>query len=206
MFAGGCTLAATEDVAGAVVGTLQSLVEKSLVRSGDGRYWMLETIRDFAAERLWRSGEAEQLRRRHADWFTELAVETEPQLCARTQSAALARLGEEHDNLRAALEFLGADSPAEARLAGALWYFWFVAGHLEEGRQRLTAALTRAAHAPPAMRAPLHDGLSIIEMAGGDADEAVRHAVESLSIRRSVDDPRGLLRSLLNRATSAGDK
>ncbi len=207
VFAGGCTLHAAEEIAGADLDNLQSLVQKSLLRFSNERYWTLETIREFAAESLQRCGEAAQLRRRHADWFTELALETEPWLRAREQATALARLRAEHDNLRAALEFLGtgADRVGEARLAGTLWYFWYVAGYLEEGKQQLTAALARAAHAPPDMRAPLHDGLSTIEVVSGDPDEALRHAVESLRIRRSIDDPPGLLRSLLNRAIAAGN-
>ena len=75
VFAGGCTLEAAEAVCGADLDTLQSLVEKSLVRVRDeGRFWMLETIRELALERLAESGEVEKLRRAHADWFVGLAL------------------------------------------------------------------------------------------------------------------------------------
>ena len=74
VFAGGCTLEAAEAVCGADLDTLQSLVEKSLVRVRDeGRFWMLETIRELALERLAESGEEEALRRAHTEWFLELA-------------------------------------------------------------------------------------------------------------------------------------
>ena len=74
VFAGGCTLEAAEEICGAELDTLQSLVDKSLVRvRDDGRFWMLETIRELALERLAESGEEEALRRAHVDWFLDLA-------------------------------------------------------------------------------------------------------------------------------------
>src|SRR6185503_6798693 len=77
VFRGGCTLEAAEDVADADVDTLQSLVDKSLLRRTDDRYWMLETIREFAAEQT-----GEESRRRHAAYFLELAEAAEPHLPA----------------------------------------------------------------------------------------------------------------------------
>ena len=78
VFRGGSTLEAAEEVAVAGLDTLQSLVDKSLVRHSEGRFWMLETIREYAAERLEASDEARQLRGRHAAWFVALAEEAEP--------------------------------------------------------------------------------------------------------------------------------
>ena len=77
VFAGGCTLDAAEEICDADLETLQSLVEKSLLRFSDGRYWMLETIREYAAERLDETGEREELGRRHAEFFTRV-VEAQP--------------------------------------------------------------------------------------------------------------------------------
>src|SRR5439155_9551472 len=79
VFRGGCTLEAAEAVCEADLDTLQSLVDKSLVRLREqDRFWMLETIREYALEHLEGSGEAEELRRRHADYFLALAEEADP--------------------------------------------------------------------------------------------------------------------------------
>src|SRR5919202_670094 len=85
---------------------LQSLVDKGLLRHTEERFWMLETIRDYAAERLEASGEADELRRRHAQHFLALAEKAEPNLRGYSR-AWLDRLEREHDNLRAALDWFG---------------------------------------------------------------------------------------------------
>ena len=104
VFAGGCTLEAAEDVAEADLDALQSLVEKSLLRFTDERYWMLETIRDLGLERLSLSGEYDEIRVRHAARHARLAIELMTPL--REYSAeALATVEQELDNMRAALEF-----------------------------------------------------------------------------------------------------
>ena len=100
---GGCTLEAAEEVADADLDTLQSLVEKSLVRFTDDRYWMLETIREYAGERLEGSGDADELRRRHGIWITGLALAAESELERGDQATWLGRLESERDNIRAAL-------------------------------------------------------------------------------------------------------
>jgi predicted ATPase len=83
-FAGGCTYKAAEEIGGADPDTLQSLLDKSLVRKRDSklklRYWMLETIREYAVEQVEALGEGDELRRRHAEWFLDLAEEAEPYL------------------------------------------------------------------------------------------------------------------------------
>jgi predicted ATPase len=108
VFAGGCTLASAEAVCDADLDTLESLVDKSLVRvRGSNRFWMLETIREYAAERLQGSGEAEMLQRRHAEHFLALGEDAEPN--TRVYSGEwIGRLEQEHDNLRKALDHLAA--------------------------------------------------------------------------------------------------
>jgi len=86
VFAGGCTLEAAEEVCDADLDVLQSLVDKSLVRQNESRFWMLETIREYALEQLEASGEAEELRRRHADYFLALVEEAEPHTIPDTES------------------------------------------------------------------------------------------------------------------------
>ena len=89
MFRGGCTLEAAEQVADAELDTLQSLVEKSLLRHSGERFWMLETIREFAVELLEASGESDDLNARHARWFLALAEEGAPELTGRTRLSGL---------------------------------------------------------------------------------------------------------------------
>lgn len=151
-FAGGWTLAAAEAVAAgdapaaAVLDGLTALVDQGLVQriagaDGAPRFTMLETIRGYAAERLAASGEGETVRARHADHYLALAEAAEPHLKAAREGAWLARLAADQDNLRAALAWLlarGAGARA-ARLAVALWYFWWVRGDLSEGRRWLDA-------------------------------------------------------------------
>ena len=106
VFAGGCTLEAAEQISGADVDTIASLVDKSLLRRTDDRYWMLETIREFAAGRLDELSDADALRDRHAAWYAELGEQARPELRARQGREWLDRLGAEHANLRAALDRL----------------------------------------------------------------------------------------------------
>ena len=106
VFRGGCTLEAAEEVADASLDTLQSLVDKSLLRHREERFWMLETIREYAAERLEHQGDAETLRQRHADYFLRLAEEAEPHLTGSQQALWLDRLEAEHDNFRLSLDSL----------------------------------------------------------------------------------------------------
>ncbi len=149
VFAGGWTLEAAEAVAsvgersvGDPLAILGSLVDKSLamrVPAGPDalRFGMLETIRAFGAECLDEAGEAEPTRNRHASVFLELAEEAEPHLRGLDQKRWLDGLEVEHDNLRAALRWtIESGRSADAlRIVGALWRFWHMHGHLDEGRR-----------------------------------------------------------------------
>jgi hypothetical protein len=186
VFAGGCTLEAAKEVADADLDTLQSLVEKSLLRFTDGRYWMLETIREFAEERLEESGGADALHRRHAGYFLALAEEAEPNLRGSPKDW-LDRLEAEHDNLRAAFDRFGAlgESQLALRLAGALWRFWHQRGHPAEGRRRLESALGSDL-LPTAARAKALNGASRLAIeGGGDAATARLRAEEGLALASS---------------------
>jgi tetratricopeptide (TPR) repeat protein len=189
VFAGGCTLGAAEKVAAAELDNLQSLVEKSLLRFTNERYWMLETIREYAAERLDGSEDPDALRRRHTEHFLLLAEEAEPH--AESDPAWVARVDAEDDNFRAALDRLeGADEPDLAlRLAGALTDFW-ERGHVAEGRQRLERLLARAER-PSAERAKALAGAAVLARQSGDAATAGRRAEEALALFREFGDARG---------------
>jgi predicted ATPase/class 3 adenylate cyclase len=144
IFRSGCTLEAAERVADADVDTLQALVDQSLLRHDEDRFSMLETIRDYAAERLEASGEAVVLRGRHAEYFLGLAEDLEPKGPASGQTGEwLDRLEREHDNLRAALDWLegAGESERALRLAGAVSWSWARLGTVA-GLCRIAAALS----------------------------------------------------------------
>ena len=156
VFAGGFALEAAEAVSAAegvdaedVLELLGNLVEQSLVLAkpgedgGEVRYGMLEPVRQYGLERLEHSNEAEEVRRRHAEYYLTLAERADPELKGPRQVAWSSRLEEEHDNLRAALSwaFERGEYKLGLQLAGALGEFWFRRGYLSEGRRWLQAAL-----------------------------------------------------------------
>jgi predicted ATPase/class 3 adenylate cyclase len=153
-FNGGWSLEAAEVICGPgldveVLDGLSTLIDHSMVRPGepgDGgpRFTMLETIREFAVERLASSGEEDELRRRHAEQFRDLAEEAGHHLTREHRVAWLSRLETEHDNLRAALDRAERTRDADTglRTAAAIWRFWLQRGHLSEGRGRLERLLS----------------------------------------------------------------
>jgi non-specific serine/threonine protein kinase len=157
VFAGGWTLEASEAVCSGegieekeVMDLLSGLVEKSLVvgeptKQGEVRYRLLEPIRQYAIKKLGEGGEAEVLRRLHANFFLALAEEAEPKLRTPEDREWLERLETEHDNLRASLSWTleRGETDLALRLGGALWMFWHAHGHLGEGRKWLEAALAK---------------------------------------------------------------
>ena len=155
VFLGGCTFEAAEEICDAEPDTLQSLLDKSLLRRRDSsaghRYWMLETIRDFAGEGLDGSGEAEEVARRHAGWYSRLGIDLYRALRHR-HSKAVARLDDELANMRAGLAH--ALERRDVALAGdflwALWYPWLTRGHGAEAASAAGAwlALDRSALEP----------------------------------------------------------
>ena len=191
VFRGGCTFETADAVTDADLDTLQSLVDKSLLRLGEDRLLMLETIREYAAGRLEESGEAEELRRRHAEHFLALAEEAEPSLFADSKEW-LARLGREHDNLRAALDRFEASGQTRLalRLAGAVSRFWYMKGHVAEGRRRLENLLA-ADERPTAARAKALNGAARLALRAGDLAAVRRLAEEALALHRELGDAWG---------------
>ena len=203
VFAGGWTLEAAESVCGDVVDVvdgLARLVDQSLVLLGgsdaDPRFRMLATIREFAAAKLQASELQAEAERRHASFFLGVAETAEPDLRGRPGSW-LSRLESEHDNVRAALDRLARRSDGgaedrdaavtEARLAGSLWRFWYLAGHLEEGRARLEHALSIHPDATAA-RVKVLLGAAVMAQNADDAVAATERALEALELSRSTDD------------------
>jgi predicted ATPase/class 3 adenylate cyclase len=139
VFRSGCTLDAAEQVAGADLDILESLLDKSLLRRSGERFWMLETVREYATEQL----DDAALARRHAEYYLALAEGVHPRVLRGDPKPWLDRLEAEHDNLRAALDHFAETGTGELeqRLAGALWRFWQWRGHFAEGRRQLDRAL-----------------------------------------------------------------
>jgi predicted ATPase len=208
VFAGSFDAAAAEAVCSADLDLLQSLVEKSLLRRwGSGRFGMLETIHEFAHERLREAAEAEDVRRRHAVFFVELAERAEPELEGDDQLAWFDRVDDEHPNLRAALDWaLGLDDNELAlRLAGALGHFWWIHGHWSEGRRWLERALDTAPGLFPALRTKALIGAAQLAYRQADFETSRRLAKESLAISRRRQDPRDVGRALRTLAYTIDD-
>ncbi|TMG14856.1 MAG: tetratricopeptide repeat protein, partial [Chloroflexi bacterium] len=143
----GAVCGPADEVGGDVVTGLDELADQSLLRRvpdvEEPRLLMLQTIREFGAERLQESGEAEVIRDRHAEAFAAMAEEVEGRLLGSERKAQLDRLARDHDNLRAALDWCisGHRTELALRLASAMWRFWQMRGHLHEGRSRIEAVL-----------------------------------------------------------------
>src|SRR5262245_10398835 len=195
VFAGGFTLDAAEKICDAELETLSSLVEKSLVRRTDDRFWMLETIREFATERLDESVDANLVRRRHVDYFLALVEEAEPQLRTPAMGPAewVERLDREVENIRSALDWLEgmAETQLALRLAGAVWWFWDTRNHVTEGRRRLEGLL-RVDERPTPPRAKAIIGASAIAMSAGDVGAAREWAEQALRLNRELGDRWGI--------------
>jgi predicted ATPase len=204
-FAGGWSLEAADSVCGwgdlelDVLDGLASLADKSLVRAntaGLDRFTMLETIREFALDKLEESGEAEDIRRAHANYFRQLAEEAEAQLIGEEQREWLDRLDAEHDNLRAALGWSLEHVPESAlHLANALWGFWATRGHITEGRQWLERVLEDLSRSSERMRASL--GAALLAARQDDYKNTILYAQESLSLAQELRNDAGAARALI---------
>jgi predicted ATPase/class 3 adenylate cyclase len=218
VFAGGCTLEAAEAVATSegdpgldVPDGLASLVDKSLVRQdeqpdGEPRFWMLETIREYARERLAASGEEEAVRQHHTHYFLQLAEHAEVELVRASQAEWLERLEREQGNLRAALDWSTERIEGETglRLAAALWRFWYARGYFREGLAQLTALLSRSdPTARTATRARALRGAGVLAHSEGDSERARAFYEESLGIWRDLEDRQGIAAVLNNLGTVA---
>ena len=206
VFAGGCTASAAEAVCGATRVGLASLAGMSLLQEHHGRdrslrFSMLQTVREYALERLEASGDAEAVRARHADHFAELAESRADDADA---PRAAAVIEEEHDNLRAALDWSHETEAidVELRLVAALALYWAVQNHLREGRRRVEAVLRHGQNGPAPLRAKALGGGSWLALRLGDYEEAELLAAESLAVYRSLGDEPGVA-AALNRLGSA---
>jgi predicted ATPase/DNA-binding NarL/FixJ family response regulator len=183
---------------------LASLVDKNLVqvqaREGDTvRYSLLESIRDYALERLAEAGEREKAGRLHAMYYLGLAERAEPELTGREQRAWFLRLERAHENLRAALRWFADHDEGELalRLATALGYFWEARGYMAEGQRQLDEALARAPAADPHIRARALSRLgALLIWLASEVERPTAVLTEALDLARSVEDTLTIARSL----------
>ena len=197
VFAGGFDGASAASIPGADRQTLASLVGASLVHEsvdagGSMRWFMLETVREYALEQLEVLGEGESCRRRHAEHYTELAEEIEDEHPAVRSGAAWQRLETEGDNFRAALDWAraGGALELELRLVGALAYFWATSDRLREGRARIDNALEHAAAAPAPVHAKALSGAAHIAHSLGDYERMRSSAEASRELFHELGDAR----------------
>jgi predicted ATPase len=198
VFRGGCTLEAAEQVVEADLDTLQSLVDKNLLRHSGERFWMLQTIREYARELLERGGEGESVRRRHAEHYLGLAetayVEWHdyPDL-AESGTAWSHRLDQEHDNLRSALDFLRElDSGGYLQLAGSLGWFWAIRPPYAEASLRLEDALAAGAEDGRSTARALYS-LAVLESYAGRYETAESRLRQAIEIWEAIGDESDLL-------------
>lgn len=210
VFWGGCTLEGAEavcnltsDLGSEIFDLVASLVDKSLLQekhegNDEPRFRMLETIREYCLERLRECGEEPAIRRAHAAYCLVLAEEGNPDLNELERAAWLARCDVEHDDFRAALDWLfqTRDLDWAFRLSLALFRFWDMREHLTEGHDRLQALLGLAGQEYPKERAKVSQFLGALSTSQGDFAAAERFIGQGLDLYRALDDDWGIAVSL----------
>ena len=203
IFVGGCTLAAAEEVAGADLDALQSLLDKSLLRRTEDRYWMLETIREFALEQLRADGELAGLSRRHFDFYAALAESAH----LSAESAAGQRhelVIPEADNLRVAIDWAASAGEHEdaTSLAVSLEQFW-VTSNPHEGARRMTRLLEHEDELSPLLRARAYRVRGGMLFIAGEYEEGGRWHAKALAGFRELGDDARAAHMLIREAVSA---
>ena len=218
VFVDGCRLEAAKVVCGRdrfseldVLDVLTSLIEKSLVQKrfdhdGEPRFWMLETIREFAADRLAAASvsESDKTRFAHAVYYASLVSEREADLYGGRQSATLQLLNAEFPNIRKALENLHEhrDPQLEAALAADCSYYWYLSGQFRDGYQLVSAAYDRMKDRDAPERGRIANALALMSFYLGKPGQTVALADEALLFSRRYGDTRGVLRALVTKAPS----
>ncbi len=191
VFAGGWTPEAASAVCGAGLDELAALLDKSLVRRGDeGRFRMLETVRAYSDELLRDSPERSEVRQAHADFFLAYAERHAPALRGAGTEGSIAALERDHDNIRSALAFLAEVDATDARfrLCKAVGRFWYIRGHLAEGRTWVEGALAGSGPHEPAHRSAALRTAGLLSWRQGDYEAAERYGEEALAIARAIGD------------------
>jgi predicted ATPase/class 3 adenylate cyclase len=223
VFVGGATVEAAEFVCTGdpvesieILDALSRLVEKSLVftdpASTEARFRLLETVREYARERLVEAAEGDRTLRRHRDWYLALVDEASAAFFHGPEPVEwLRRLDQEHDDLRAVLEWC-LDQPGEARsglrLAAGLWRYWEIRGHLKEGRGWLERMVEGVGGEVSPLRANALTGAGNMAFMQGDFKAASTLHEASLALHRQMGDPRSVAyaaNNLANTVLQLGD-
>jgi predicted ATPase/DNA-binding SARP family transcriptional activator len=218
VFAGGCSLEAAEAVCGSpgvsTFDDVSGIVEESLATHEHAlqgrRVTMLETVREYALERLHALAEEDEVRLRHGNYFLEFAEEAEAKSTGLDQAEWFQQLEREHDNLRSALTFFRERGAADLdlRLCVALWRFWQTHGHLDEGRRALELALAATSEEDPLLCARALNGAGVLAGEQGDFEAAAAFFEPSLELARMLGDHvriAGALANLGNLALFSGN-
>ena len=220
VFSGGCTLAAVDSICDGdfdptldALEGVSSLVDKSLLRqeeepNGEARFRLLETIREFALERLVESGESQEERQRHAEYYLALAEDSEPKLDGPDEIEWLDYLARDNDNLRAALAWLtdSVQTVPALRLVAALGRFWYLHGHTTEGIRWLRAALALLkgeSEALSHLQARALSALGSLVYSQCDYRQATELHQKAYQLFSALDDRRGMAFALNNLGVQA---
>jgi predicted ATPase len=204
VFSGGWTYGQVESLASStkpngsdVLGLLSNLIEKSLIvvdsQGSQARYGLLDTVRQYASDRLSEAGEIEEIRGRHAEIYIELAEHADQELRGPDQSEQIHILENEHENMRAALSWSIASGKADmaARLVGALGWFWFMRGYWKDSWMWLTASLDMSLEPNPMLRAKALYRAGGLQVIRGNLEGTVELIEEALAICRDHNDSEG---------------
>src|SRR5512133_3075059 len=208
-FAGGCTYEAAEAICKADPRTLQALIDKSLVRrreaAGGPRYWMLETIREFAAEVLEASAGAAETQLEHARFFASFAEEADSHIRrGPDQELWSERMAADYDNVRVAVAYALDSAPEIAlRIVGSLPFFVWLRGGFREVRGWIDAALARGGGLDNRLVARVHEGGAAVSERLGDLGAAARHAENAYAASVAAGDEFGRANALRERANVA---
>jgi len=208
IFVGGCTLQAIEAICAAldtqtpavsVLDGVASLIDKSVLRqieqeAAEPRFVMLETVREYGREALAAAGEAKVTHQAHAAYYQTLAEAAEQAWNGPQQAVWFGRLEQEHDNLRAAMNWLLEQREAEMalRLGTALWWFWYAQEHLHEGWNKLSRALERSEGVAAPLRARALWATGSLAGSLGYVERGEVLCQESLALFREIGDTQGM--------------
>lgn len=206
VFVGGWTLEAATAVCQddsipttGILNLLSNLRRKSLLQTkeqnGEPRYRFLQTIRDFGQVQLEQSGEASAMRRRRADYYLTLAKTAETNLMGAQQSSWLKRLEQEHDNLRAVLNWsqaVGGGEELGLQLAGAVWRFWLVRGYFNEGVTSIEMILKSASNVSASVRAKALFTAGSLVLSQHNYERAAELYQQSLKLYQAINDKQGI--------------
>lgn len=210
VFSGGFTLVAAESIVKAemdlgvdLLNSIASLVDKSLLvqhemADGEPRFRMLVVVREFTLEKLKASAETDDIKRRHAEFYAQMAEIAETELRSAKAAEWLETLEREHDNLHSAMEWSLENEPETAlRIVAAIRLFWDRRGYLSEGRRWISQALEKSGEsADPKLRAKAYMGIGNISWQQGNLESAEMFFQESLRLSREINDEYWIARSL----------